>query len=245
MKFWDVYNLGFFHKAFFNKIENGFSINNDKLTYIALALGGVALLSYLVGSLNFSILISRFYGKDVRDGGSGNAGATNMTRQFGKKAGIFTFIGDFLKAALLTIVGIMIFGRLGGLIAGLFCIIGHAFPLYFRFKGGKGVACVTAVVLLTSPISFFILALIYAIILFGFKMVSFASIMTVLIYPFIIAKIEYKALGPSFLVAMVISFLIVFLHRKNIVRIFNHEEPKISLGKKNKNKGNNNENGKK
>lgn len=245
MRFWDVYNLGFFHKIFFNKLENGYSINNDKLTYIILAFAVIALVSYLVGSLNFSILISRFYGKDVRDGGSGNAGATNMTRQFGKKAGIFTFVGDFSKAFIMTVLGIMVFGRLGGLIAGLLCIVGHAFPLYFKFRGGKGVACVVAVVLLTSPISFFVLALIYAIILFGFKMVSFASIMSVLIYPFIIAKIEYKGLGPHFLVAMVISFFIVFLHRKNIIRIFNHEEPKISLGKKNKNKEKRNENSEK
>ena len=78
--------------------------------------------------------------------------------------------------------------------------------------------------------------LIYAILIFGFKMVSFASVMTVLIYPFIIAKIEYKGLGPAFLVAIVISLLIIFLHRQNISRIFNHTESKITFGKKNKNK---------
>lgn len=250
MRFWDVYNLGFFHKALYEKVllENDqfyFKLLDGKISFAVLLILGAVIASYLIGSLNFGIVISKFYGKDVRDGGSGNAGTTNMTRQFGKKAGILTFLGDFSKAFLCAILGIMVFGRLGGLIAGLFCIVGHAFPLYFKFRGGKGVACVVAVVLLTSPISFFVLALIYAIILFGFKMVSFASIMSVLIYPFIIAKIEYKGLGPQFLVAMVISFFIVFLHRKNIIRIFNHEEPKISLGKKNKNKEKRNENSEK
>ena len=250
MKFLDVYNLGFFHKALYEKVllENDqfyFKLLDGKISFAVLLILGAVIASYLIGSLNFGIIISKFYGKDVRDGGSGNAGTTNMTRQFGKKAGVLTFIGDFLKALLMTIIGIMVFGRLGGLVAGLFCIIGHAFPIYFKFRGGKGVACVTAVVLLTSPISFFILMLIYAILIFGFKMVSFASVMTVLIYPFIIAKIEYKGLGPAFLVAMVISLLIIFLHIQNIVRIFNHTESKITFGNNNKNKENNNEDSKK
>lgn len=245
MKFWDVYNLGFFHNFFFNKVEDDFILYDDKSTYIILTLVGIALVSYLVGSLNFSILISRFYGADVRDGGSGNAGATNMTRQFGKKAGILTFLGDFLKALLCTILGIMAFGTLGGILAGFFCIVGHAFPVYFKFKGGKGVACVVAVALVTSPLSFAILLLIYAILIFGFKMVSFASIMSILIYPFLVSRIEYKSLGPQFLIAMAISILILFLHRKNLARIFNHTEPKISFGKKKKNKENSNENSEK
>ncbi len=245
MNFWDVYNLGFFNKFFFNKVEDSFVIYGEKTTYVIFTLVGIALVSYLIGSLNFSILISKLYGADVRDGGSGNAGATNMTRQFGKKAGIFTFLGDFLKSVLSTILGIMVFGTIGGVLAGLFCIVGHAFPLYFKFRGGKGVACVVAVALITSPVSFAILFLIYAILLFGFKMVSFASIMSVLIYPFLVSRIEYKSLGPQFLMAMAISILIVFLHRKNLMRIFNHTEPKISFGKKKKNKENINENSEK
>ncbi|MBE6663940.1 MAG: glycerol-3-phosphate acyltransferase [Ruminococcaceae bacterium] len=245
MNFWDVYNLGFFNKFFFNKVEDSFVIYGEKTTYVIFTLVGIALVSYLIGSLNFSILISKFYGADVRDGGSGNAGATNMTRQFGKKAGVFTFLGDFLKSVLSTILGIMVFGTIGGVLAGLFCIVGHAFPLYFKFRGGKGVACVVAVALITSPVSFAILFLIYAILLFGFKMVSFASIMSVLIYPFLVSRIEYKSLGPQFLMAMAISILIVFLHRKNLMRIFNHTEPKISFGKKKKNKENINENSEK
>ena len=236
MSFWDVYNLGFFNKFFFEKVEDGFQLYNDKTTYVIFTFVAIALISYLIGSVNFSILISKFYGADVRDGGSGNAGATNMTRQFGKKAGIFTFLGDFFKALLCTVLGIMLFGTMGGMLAGFFCIVGHAFPVYFKFRGGKGVACVAAVILITSPLTFLILLLIYAILLFGFKMVSFASIMSVLIYPFLVSRIEYSSLGFQFLIAMSVAILIVFLHRKNLVRIFNHTESKISFGKKKKNK---------
>lgn len=242
MNFWDVYNMGFLNEFFFDEER---ALYDGKLTYVILMLVGISIVAYLIGSLNFSILISKVYGKDVRDGGSGNAGATNMTRQFGKKAGLFTFLGDFLKAVLCCVGGIMLFGTLGGIVAGFFCIAGHAFPVYFKFKGGKGVACAAAVVLITSPISFLILFAIFAVLLLGFKMVSFASIMTVLIYPFMIARIEYSSLGPQFLVALAIAALVVFLHRKNLVRIFNHTEPKISLGKKNKNKGTNDENSEK
>ncbi|MBQ8546782.1 MAG: glycerol-3-phosphate 1-O-acyltransferase PlsY [Clostridia bacterium] len=246
MNFWDVYNMGFFNKTFFEKVveedHTYYRFCDNQMTYVWLILAGISIVAYLIGSLNFSILISKLYGKDVRDGGSGNAGATNMTRQFGKKAGIFTFLGDFLKSALACIGGIMLLGTLGGIVAGLFCIVGHAFPAYFKFKGGKGVACVAAVALVTSPKSFLILLAIYAVLLLGFKMVSFASIMTVLIYPFMLSRLDFPSLGPQFLIALVIAALIVFLHRKNLVRIFNHTEPKISLGKKNKNKGNSNEN---
>lgn len=192
----------------------------------------IALVAYFVGSINFSILISRIYGKDVRDGGSGNAGATNMTRQFGKKAGILTFVGDSLKAAILALGGVLLAGMLGGLIAGLFCIIGHAYPIYFGFKGGKGFSSMVAIMIVTNPLVFAVVGTIYLILLFGTKMVSFAAVMTMIIYPFVLNAMYQP--GPEILVAAMCALLIIFLHRKNIVRIFNHTEPKISLGKKKK-----------
>ncbi len=205
--------------------------NENLPLFIGLAIL-IAVVSYFVGSINFSLLISKMYGKDVRDGGSGNAGATNMTRQFGKKAGILTFLGDFFKAALLSLMGIFLEGMLGGLIAGLFCIIGHAYPVYFKFKGGKGFSSMVAIMIVTDPIVFSIVGSIYLILLFGTKMVSFAAIMTMVIYPFILNAFH----GPciEIIIAMLCAFLIIFLHRKNIVRIFNHTEPKISIGKKKK-----------
>lgn len=202
----------------------------DKLPLYIAILVGVAIVSYLLGSLNFGVIISKLRGKDVRESGSGNAGATNMTRLYGKKIGILTFVGDALKAVLSCILGIVLVGSLGGFVAGFFCVVGHAFPVYFKFKGGKGVACMAAVVLVTSPVCFLILLAIYIVLLLGFKMVSFASVMTVIIYPFLLSSTN--GYGLQIIVALFCSILVVFLHRENIARIFHHEEPKISLGKK-------------
>ncbi|MBO5091942.1 MAG: glycerol-3-phosphate 1-O-acyltransferase PlsY [Clostridia bacterium] len=202
----------------------------DKLPLYIAILVGVAIVSYLLGSLNFGVIISKLRGKDVRECGSGNAGATNMTRVYGKKIGILTFVGDALKAVLSCIIGIVLVGSLGGFVAGFFCVVGHAFPVYFKFKGGKGVACMAAVVLVTSPVCFLILLAIYIVLLLGFKMVSFASVMTVIIYPFLLSSTN--GYGLQIIVALFCSILVVFLHRENIARIFHHEEPKISLGKK-------------
>lgn len=202
----------------------------DKLPLYIAILVGVAIVSYLLGSLNFGVIISKLRGKDVRECGSGNAGATNMTRVYGKKIGILTFVGDALKAVLSCIIGIVLVGSLGGFVAGFFCVVGHAFPVYFKFKGGKGVACMAAVVLVTSPVCFLILLAIYIVLLLGFKMVSFASVMTVIIYPFLLSSTN--GYGLQIIVALFCSILVVFLHRENIARIFHHEEPKINLGKK-------------
>jgi len=120
----------------------------------------------------------------------------------------------------------------GAFVAGIFCIVGHAYPLYFKFKGGKGVVCIAAMGLFTTPLVLVIMLAIFAVILFGFKMVSFASIMTMIIYPYVLFQLE--GYGPWILYASIAALFVVFLHRKNIVRIFNHTESKISLGKKSK-----------
>ena len=191
-----------------------------------------AVVAYLFGSINCGVLISKVLGTDVRTLGSKNAGTTNMMRNFGKKIGIMTFIGDFLKTVIALFICRVIFGIEGAFIGGIFCILGHAYPLYFGFKGGKGVVCIAAMGLMTTPLELLIMLVIFTIILLGFKMVSFASIMSMLIYPFILAKIEGPGAGVIY--ALICSALVVFLHRKNIVRIFNHTESKISLGKKKK-----------
>ena len=170
-------------------------------------------------------------GIDIRESGSGNAGATNMSRQFGKKVGILILLTDIIKSLIACIIGILLVGfQYGGFIAGLFCIIGHAFPVFFKFKGGKGVACMAAMVLVTSPVCFLVMLIIYLVLLFGFKMVSFASVMSVMIYPLLLSSLQ--GIGINFIIALTCSFLVLFLHRKNIIRIFNHEEPRIELFKK-------------
>lgn len=225
MSFKEIWQMGAFYKEYPSIHDMG-----SGPWFIALVVCGI--IAYLIGSINSGVIISHFYGQDVREVGSGNAGATNMTRAFGKKAGALTFLGDFLKASIALTASHFIFGLEGAFIAGFFCIVGHAYPLYFKFKGGKGVVCIAAMGLFTTPLVLAIMLSIFIIILYGFKMVSFASIMTMIIYPFVLYQV--KGAGPWILYAMCASLFVIFLHRKNLVRIFNHTESKVSLGKKKK-----------
>lgn len=254
LKFIEPY-LKFHHEGL---IKGGVSGTDSFMAVQILVLIGCSIIGYLLGSINFGMVLSKIYGKDVRTEGSGNAGATNVTRVFGKKAGRLTFFGDFFKSVIATYLGMMLWGIVGAYIAGIFCVIGHAYPLYFGFKGGKGVACIAAVGLVTTPLVFLVCLIAFGLILLWFKMVSFASVMTMVIYPFVVytfynfvngfiynalidaGEAENVALAVAMpfsplsrvLFAFILAAFVVFLHRKNIVRIFNHEEPKISLGKK-------------
>ena len=142
-----------------------------------------AVISYLIGSISWSVILSKHYGRDVRNYGSGNAGATNMMRTFGKRAGAKTFLLDFLKAMVASFVGRIFLGLNGAFIAGFFCIIGHAFPIFLKFKGGKGVVAFTAMCFFTDWRVFLIMFVIYAIVIAGYKMVSLASCMVAALYP--------------------------------------------------------------
>ena len=212
--------------------------NSFYSTYMVLAPILCAVIAYLVGSINFSLLISSKKGDDVRKYGSGNAGATNMMRVYGKKYAYITFLGDFGKAVLVCFIARILFGDPGAYIAGLFCIVGHAFPLYFNFKGGKGVSVFVGFGLMTEPILTLILLLLWVAILFGFKMVSLASVMVAMVYPFALYMWYHLTRGQEygmwFLFAFLIGCVIVFLHRQNLVRIFNHTEHKFKLKKKTK-----------
>ena len=121
---------------------------------------GVAVISYLIGSCNMAIIISKFHKfKDIRDYGSGNAGTTNMLRIFGKKAASYTFGGDFIKGALTVFIARAALRGLElpfdiGYIAAIFVVLGHIFPIYFKFKGGKGVATAFGAMLVLNWIAF-------------------------------------------------------------------------------------------
>lgn len=240
MTYGDFYNNGlilYFFKDYFQPLAE----TGDDIGFRFLFWTVCAIIGYLLGSLNFGILLSKHKGRDVRDSGSGNAGMTNVIRVFGKKAGVVTFIGDFLKTVVACYLAMAIWGSHGAYVAGLFCIIGHAFPLYFKFKGGKGVVCITAVGLVTSPTpvpwALLICIVVFVVVLLCFRMVSFASIMCMVVYPYVLyitTRTEDGAVGAYMLYAIIMACFVVFLHRKNLVRIFRHEEAKISLGKKKK-----------
>ncbi len=147
---------------------------------------------YFLGGLNFAIIISKKkYGVDIRDFGSGNAGMTNMRRTFGKKAGRITLAGDAAKTLVSCLLGYILLGRLGAFVAGFFCMMGHMFPILYKFKGGKGVVCTAVVILMTDlgspayyfPFVFVILFACFAVIVLGTKYVSLGSIMSVALFP--------------------------------------------------------------
>lgn len=198
----------------------------------ALVVFGAALLCmvipYLIGSINPAIIISKeFRHDDVRKHGSGNAGTTNMLRTYGKRLALYTFLADLFKAALATVFGILLLGAFGGALAGFFVVFGHMFPVYYRFQGGKGVACMAMVMLVVDPISFLFELGIFLIIVIGTRFVSLASVMCALLYPIILNAF----LGPCPYVVMAIAaaVFITFMHRENLKRLWNNKESKLDL----------------
>ena len=189
---------------------------------------------YLLGSLNFGVIWSKLiYKDDVRSHGSGNAGATNMLRNYGKKAGIITLLGDILKTVISCLFGILVWATYGAYIAGLFCMMGHMFPVFFKFKGGKGVACLAAMVLVTDWRAFLFLFFVFVVIVLGTKFVSLGSVIGAMLYPVVLNRFN-PDVPFGWLIATIVAALVVFMHRENIKRLLKGTENKISLGSKKK-----------
>lgn len=189
--------------------------------------------AYLLGSLNFGIIISKYkFREDVRSFGSGNAGMTNMLRTYGKAAAVFTLLGDMAKSAASVIFGQLLCGLLGGYIAGLCCMIGHVWPLYYGFKGGKGVVVVGTTLLFLSPASFTIVFGMFVAIVAITKYISLGSIMGMLVFPLVLSRTTGN--GLHILVAIIMAALVIWLHRGNIKRLRAGTENKLSFKKKDK-----------
>lgn len=199
---------------------------------------------YLLGSVNFALVISKvFYHDDIRKYGSGNAGMTNMLRTYGKLAAAGTLLCDMLKAVVSVLLGQLIYNAfgLGGYLAGFFCVLGHIFPIFFKFKGGKGVATVAAMVLTLDPFCFLILIILFILIVASTKFVSLGSVICCMLYPILTYKLADAGLsgwGKGFpvLISFAVAAVVIFMHRENIKRLMNHTENKISFSKKNKEK---------
>lgn len=201
----------------------------------------VAILSYLIGSINFSIIISKkVAGFDVRKKGSGNAGTTNMLRTVGKKAALITLVCDILKGVISILLALLI-GKIAKeannsilvQIAGILVIIGHTFPIFFKFKGGKGVA--TAVgVLLTTNWQIGLICLIFGLVLIALtRMVSLGSITAAILFPILVLfiKTNYIVEGNYFIYSLIIAVMVVFNHRENVKRLLSGTENKLSFKK--------------
>lgn len=206
--------------------------------YVALACVLPAVIGYLLGSVNTAVLISRaFYREDIRTKGSGNAGMTNMMRTYGRGAAAATLIGDMLKTAISVGIGALLAAEAGMYIAGLFSVIGHIFPVFFGFKGGKGVASTAALVLCTEPVAFFILIFIFICIVAATKFLSLGSIMTVMMYPLILNRVYMLIRDPAgvpfipTMVSFVVMVLVIVKHRDNIRRLMKGEESKFTIKK--------------
>ena len=207
----------------------------------------MAVITYLIGSVNFSVILSKkMAGFDVREKGSGNAGTTNMLRSVGKKAAAITLICDILKGVLS--IGIAII--LGNIIkdsnrelllqiAGIAVILGHTFPIFFGFKGGKGVATSLGVLLLSNW-QIGLICLVFALVLMILtRMVSLGSCAAAVLFPVLTLFIndnytvltEGKSGSAYFIYSLILAVIVLFNHRSNIKRILNGTENKLGAKK--------------
>ena len=189
---------------------------------------------YLLGSINSALVVSKLLmGYDIRTKGSGNAGLTNSLRVMGAKPTLFVLVGDIAKGVIACLIGSHLMGALGVLIAGSAAIAGHMFPLYFGFKGGKGIL-VGATMIAVFDWRVFCVAIAAFIVLVAItKWVSLGSIVGSCLVP---VMTLYFHLGEDMLLPMIILVAmvtaVVYMHRSNIVRIAHGEENKFSLHSK-------------
>lgn len=195
-----------------------------------------AIIAYLLGSLNFAMIISRKkFNDDIRNHGSGNAGMTNMLRTYGKGAAGLTILGDALKAVVAIFIGWVVVGMHlgGGYVAGLCCILGHVYPCFFGFRGGKGVVVSAATMLMLNPAVFAVIIAIFVITVALTRYISLGSCIGAALYPFFTFYITPQpSRGPAFLFAFVIGAFVIFLHRENLKRLAHGTESKFSLKSK-------------
>lgn len=207
----------------------------------------MAIIAYLIGSINFSVIFSKkMAGFDVREKGSGNAGSTNMLRSVGKKAALITLICDILKGVVSIGIAILLGNIIANMnrelllqIAGIAVVIGHTFPIFFGFKGGKGVATSLGV-LLMSNWQIGLICLVFALVLMLLtRMVSLGSCAAAVLFPVLTLFIndnytvltEGKNGNVYFIYSLLLAVIVLFNHRSNIKRILNGTENKIGSKK--------------
>lgn len=203
----------------------------------------VAIIAYIIGSVNFSVIISKkFAGFDVREKGSGNAGTTNMLRSVGKGAAALTLVCDILKGVISIGIAILIGNMIPGIdkallvqIAGIAVVLGHTFPIFFGFKGGKGVATSLGVLIMTNW-QIGLICLVFAILLMALtRMVSLGSCATAVLYPVLTLFIHEHYIvtegSDYFIYSIILAVIVLYNHRSNIKRIMNGTENRLSFKK--------------
>jgi acyl phosphate:glycerol-3-phosphate acyltransferase len=185
----------------------------------------IIVLAYLLGSIPSGLIVGKlFFGKDIREHGSGNLGGTNTFRTLGVKAGLVVSIADVLKGTLAACLPLIFEVDLHMLAVGVFAVIGHMYPIFAGFRGGKAVATSGGILLAYVPILFLFMLIFFFISLYTTKYVSLSSILTA-IATFVYALFTRDM--PLIAVVAVLATFVVYRHRANIVRIRNKTEPKI------------------
>ena len=207
----------------------------------------IAIIAYAIGSINFSVLISKkVAGFDVREKGSGNAGTTNMLRSVGKKAAVITLLCDILKGVVSIGIALIAGNIVKDVdkavlvqIAGILVVVGHTFPIFFEFKGGKGVATSLGVIMMINW-KIGLICLVFALVIMAFsRMVSMGSVGAAILFPvltlFINTNFIVEASGMKyFIFSVILAVMVIFNHRANIKRIANGTENKLSFKNTNK-----------
>lgn len=184
-----------------------------------------AIIAYLLGSIPSALVVGKLgYKIDVREHGSGNLGATNAFRVLGVKAGIIVTFADILKGTLATVLPLLFHADVYQLIIGIFAVIGHTYPIFAKFKGGKAVATSAGIILGIYPLLFVIMISTFLLTLYLSKYVSLSSMITGIIT--IIVSLFYQDLGLIIVIALLTAF-VIYRHWENIKRIKKGTEPKI------------------
>ncbi|WP_028399892.1 glycerol-3-phosphate 1-O-acyltransferase PlsY [Ectobacillus panaciterrae] len=192
------------------------------LTYV------LFLAAYLLGSIPFALIVGKVgYGIDIRQHGSGNLGGTNTFRTLGKKAGFIVTIADILKGTLAASLPSLFGLNINPLWFGLAAVIGHVYPIFAKFRGGKAVATSAGVLLFCKPLIFLILIVVFLILLFTTKYVSLSSMLTAIIG--VIAAIIIGNDTPFLIAMSLLAIFVIYRHRANISRIINKTEPKVKF----------------
>jgi glycerol-3-phosphate acyltransferase PlsY len=194
------------------------------------------LLAYFIGAIPSSVWIGKkFYNLDVREHGSGNAGATNTFRVIGKKAGVIVLLLDILKAWFATTVLSSMADNQSidyMLALGLVAVLGHVFPIYIGFRGGKGIASLLGVIIAIHPLASLYSIMVFITTLLISRFVSLSSILAACAFPVLIIVHFHSTHKSLIIFSLMVAVLVIFTHKKNIERLFNKEESKVVLTNK-------------
>lgn len=184
-----------------------------------------ACIAYLIGSIPFGLIVGKLgYNVDIREHGSGNLGGTNTFRVLGVKAGLLVTTADILKGTIASLLPILLSSDVNMLVIGIFAVVGHMYPVFAKFKGGKAVATSGGVILAVSPILFFTMLATFFLMLYLTKYVSLSSMVTGIVTVVVAIVLQHTGL---IILTSILTLFVIYRHRANIKRIKDKTEPKI------------------